>query len=312
MHASKTVLIAPLNWGLGHATRCVPIVRQQIKLGHKVILAADGDALLWLQKEFPDTMSIHLPGFKIKYAKGNSQIGAMLKQIGNILIGTYREHRLLQKIVAREGIDTVISDNRLGLWSKSVNSIYITHQLMIKSPIKIVEPILHKIHKYFIQQYDECWIPDIEGEGNLSGDLSHKYPLPSNARFIGWLSRFPVTISFIPEKHYTNFCLISGPEPHRTLLEQEMIERFKSTTAPTLIVCGKPGKEQSNKRLNNIDIYPSLPDNAIQYYLQNTQTVFCRSGYSTLMDLKILNCKATLIPTPGQTEQEYLAKLHAE
>lgn len=97
MHASKTVLIAPLNWGLGHATRCVPIVRQQIKLGHKVILAADGDALLWLQKEFPDTMSIHLPGFKIKYAKGNSQIGAMLKRIGNILIGTYREHRLLQK-----------------------------------------------------------------------------------------------------------------------------------------------------------------------------------------------------------------------
>lgn len=311
MPESLSVLIAPLNWGLGHATRCVPIIKKYINQGHRVIIAADGDALLWLQREFPKIQTIHLPDIQIRYSEKSSQVVAILKHLPHILTGIYREHQALKKIIANEHIDLVISDNRFGLWNKSVKSVYITHQLMIKSPIRTLEPILRLIHKQIILKYDECWIPDIEGEGNLSGDLSHRYPPPPNAHFIGWLSRFPVTLSVVPEKNYTNFCLLSGPEPHRTIFEQKMIEKFKDAVDSTLIVQGKPGFAPSTNTVKNIDIISYLSDEKIQYYLQNTPNIFCRSGYSTLMDLKILNCKANLTPTPGQTEQEYLAQLHA-
>lgn len=305
-----SVLVAPLNWGLGHATRCVPIIRKYLAEGHRVVIAADGEALLWLKKEFPETDTVRFPGFRIRYSGGNSQVLAMLLQLPEIIAGIFREHRQLKKIIRQENIRLVISDNRFGLWNRTVKSVYITHQLMIKSPVKWLEPLLWRLHGRIIARYDECWIPDIEGAGNLSGDLSHRYPLPRNARFIGWLSRFPTVSSNTIEKNYINLCLLSGPEPHRTLFERAMIERFKGCGKPTLIVRGKPGDANVYKQLKNIDLLPDLPDNELQWHLQNTPHIFCRSGYSTLMDLQALNRTATLIPTPGQTEQEYLAALH--
>ena len=307
-----SVLVAPLNWGLGHATRCVPIIRKYMDEGRRVVIAADGTALAWLKKEFPETETIRFPGFSIRYSRGNSQVFAMLAQLPKIIVGIVREHNRLKGIIDRENIDLVISDNRFGLWSRSVKCVYITHQLMIKSPVKWMEPLLWRLHREIIIRYDECWIPDIEGEGNLSGDLSHRFPLPGNARFIGWLSRFPVAPATLLQKNYTNLCLISGPEPHCTLLEQQMVEKFKGCGEPTLIIRGKPEKIEECKSLGNIDLISDLPDKELQWYLLNTPHIFCRSGYSTLMDLKALHRTATLVPTPGQTEQEYLATLHGE
>jgi hypothetical protein len=309
MHAS-TILIAPLNWGLGHATRCVPIIRDHLANGQRVVLAADGDALSWLKSEFPELKAIRLPGFSIQYSASDYQLFAMVRQLPKIIAGTIREHRQLKKLIREENIQTVISDNRFGLWNKSVKSIYITHQLLIRAPYQWMEPLLWLCHRWIINRYDECWIPDIEGEGNLSGELSHKYPLPPNARFIGWLSRFPSTNAIPVKKNYTTLCLISGPEPHRTLFEQSLIERFKDSAEPTLIVRGKPGNCISESAIGNIDLVPVLSSGELKTHLLQTPNIFCRSGYSTLMDLKLLEREANLFPTPGQPEQEYLAGLH--
>lgn len=309
MHA-PTILIAPLNWGLGHATRCVPIIRDAITDGQRVILAADGDALRWLQNEFPELKVIRFSGFNIQYSPTGSQLFAIIRQLPKIIAGTIREHWQLKELIQEENIQTVISDNRFGLWNKSVKSIYITHQLLIRAPHRWMEPLLRFCHRCIITRYDECWIPDIEGEGNLSGELSHTYPLPPNARFIGWLSRFPSTNAIPVKKNYTNLCLISGPEPHRTLFEQMCIERFKNSEEPTLIVRGKPGDCMSGSAIGTIDLVPGLSSGELKTHLLQTPNIFCRSGYSTLMDLKLLERSANLFPTPGQPEQEYLAELH--
>jgi hypothetical protein len=305
-----SVLIAPLNWGLGHATRCVPIIRENLAKGNRVVIAADGDALRWLQSEFPEVKTIEFPGFRIRYSPSGSQLLAMMRQMPNIIAGIVREHCQLKRIIRQENIQTIISDNRFGLWNKQVKSVYITHQLLIRAPYRWMEPILHGIHLWIIRHYDECWIPDTEGEDNLSGDLAHKYPLPHNARFIGWLSRFPIQEKVPVKKNYTNLCLISGPEPHRTLFEQSMIEKFKSDSAPTLIVTGRPGADRKCYSISNIDLVSDISSSELQTHLLETANIFCRSGYSTLMDLKTVGRSATLFPTPGQPEQEYLAELH--
>ena len=187
--------MAPLNWGLGHATRCVPIIRGLIEQEHEVVIAADGYPLRFLRREFPHLEWVEFEGLKVEYADGESQVGAMLRQLPGFLRGIWREHKELKRIVEAYNIDVVVSDNRFGLWCRDAYSVYMTHQLMVKMPrgLQWMERCVWRLHRWFIKHYDECWVPDVEGEDNLSGDLSHKYPLPNNTRFIGPLSRFSTT-----------------------------------------------------------------------------------------------------------------------
>jgi hypothetical protein len=190
-HSSK-ILVAPLNWGLGHATRCVPIVRALLAEDKEVVLAGEGFVLEFLKKEFPHLQTIEFKGISIKYSSANSQVWAILRQIPKIFFAIIKEHFELKKIIETHNIKCVISDNRFGLWNKKIYTIYITHQILIKLPEKFswLEKITYHIHNQYIKKYNECWIPDFADENNLSGDLSHKYPPPKNAKFIGILSRF--------------------------------------------------------------------------------------------------------------------------
>lgn len=304
------VLVCPLNWGLGHATRCVPIVRALMAAGKHVIVAADGEPLAFLQQEFPNIETIEFGGLTVKYAPGKSQIGAMLRQMPKFLLQIWREHLKIGEIIEKKQIDTIISDNRFGLWHKQICSIYITHQLMVKMPMKwrFLEPIVWRIHGWFIAQYDYCWIPD-KAENGLSGDLSHKYPLPENGRFIGILSRFDGDTNQTPPptSPYNTIALVSGPEPQRTLFEQQLVELLSATHRPNLIVCGRP-TTHNTRRTGQITLIDHLDSATLQTLLQTTPHIICRSGYTTLMDLVTLQRTATLVPTPGQTEQEYLAE----
>ena len=317
------ILVAPLNWGLGHATRCIPIIRQLMADGHTPIVASDGQALLLLQQEFPNLNFIELPSYKIRYNRGKSQITAILRSLPTIVIAAIREHRQLKKIIRQHHVRQVISDNRFGLWNKNIHSIYITHQLMVKMPpkLKFLEKTAWRVHRWVIHRYHECHIPDFEGKENLSGELPQPYPLPKNAQFIGPLSRFKlsdVDAAVKPVKKYHTVAIISGPEPQRSLFEQELIERFKDVQKPTLLIQGKPQQTntyQIQRSINGsgqIDQVPHLASQTFVYYLLHAEKIICRSGYSTIMDLYALNClhKAEFIPTPGQTEQEYLAEYH--
>ena len=324
-HSSR-VLVAPLDWGLGHATRCVPIIERLLAEGHEVVIAAEGYPLKFLRREFPHLDWVKFEGLKVRYADGQSQVGAMLRQLPRFLRDIWREHKRLKEIVKMYDVDMVVSDNRFGLWCKGVRSVYMTHQLMVKMPrgLEWMEWGVWRFHRWFIKHYDECWVPDIEGEGNLSGDLSHKYPLLKNTKFIGVLSRFSrekvewedvrVEAEALDlQQRYDVVAVLSGPEPHRTNLEREITDNGLQIIdgSSLLIVQGLPADDlRLAEHRDGVDYIPHLQTELLQWYMQEAKEIVCRSGYSSIMDLYTIGRKAHLIPTPGQTEQIYLAEIH--
>ena len=237
---------------------------------------------------------------------------AMVLQSPALLFGICKEHRRLKKIIREYQIDVVISDNRFGLWSHRAYSVYMTHQLMIKAPRRMewLEPLLHRFHGWFIKKYDECWVPDLPGESNLSGDLGHKYPLPRNGYFLGLLSRFSGDGADdkpdLPGPEV--LVLLSGPEPQRGILENIILEEIQRTKAKDVIILrGLPGEPVKNPAFQGVKMINHVVDGELRQMIKAAKVIICRPGYSTLMDLAALGRTAVLVPTPGQTEQEYLA-----
>lgn len=309
----KNILITPLNWGLGHATRCVPIIRNIMEQGHNVIVAADKAPLAFLQKEFPELEFIKLPGFEPTYSKGNSQVFKLLTSIPGALIDFRREHLEIEKIVKQYKIDIIISDNRFGCWSKDVFSIFITHQLHIQVPrlFKWTYPIVNMMSRFYIRHYDELWIPDVEKEPSLSGVLSHPADARIKTKYIGILSRFgnhDADNDIEADYTYDYLVILSGPEPQRTILENIIIKQAPDVEGKIVVLRAKPDQDELPSNIpDNVIIYNHVEDNLFVELVSKSKNIICRGGYSSLMDLVCLNRNAYLVPTPGQTEQEYLA-----
>lgn len=307
-----------MNWGLGHASRCVPVIRE-LQLGNaEVIIAADGRALQLLRKEFPELKWVRLPGYNIKYWWEGSATFQILLQLPKIIFSFYRERKWLKRFIEEEKIDTVFSDNRYGLYSEKIPCVFITHQICIQLPMgfKWMEKFFYRCNLKFIERFDECWIPDFEGEKNLSGNLSHKFPLPANARFIGPLSRFTSTCGkalTVPPLERDLLIVISGPENQRTKFEKRMTEQAKKFSGKILLVRGIPGavgegtNRAQSKVTENFSTIDFMNAEELNRAFLSSKIIVARSGYSTIMDLVATQSKALLIPTPGQTEQEYLA-----
>lgn len=308
MSTVNHTLVAPLNWGLGHAARVIPIIKRLVNEEAEVMIGGNGESLKFLRAEFPNLKYVELPGVDIKYSSGKSQVWAVLRQLPSIIHYSIKEHRAVKSIVLKYGINTVISDNRFGLYGSGVESIYITHQIMVKMPplLKWLEPIVYRIHRHVIECFNECWIPDYaDSESSLAGDLTHKYPLPRNASFIGPLSRF----TSLPQKCRPVQCdvliILSGVEPHRTMFEKVVVERFRNSEKKVVLVRGKAGF--SNVDYGNIEVHGVMTAAEILPYIVGAGKVISRCGYTTVMDMHLL--KKTNVEwsaTPGQTEQEYL------
>jgi hypothetical protein len=234
---------------------------------------------------------------------------AILFQIPSIISTIIKEHRWLKRKIREEQISSVISDNCYGLWNRKVHSIIITHQLRIKCPksLKFFEPLLHFLTRIIINKYDECHIPDLHGDYNYSGELSHFLNLPKNAKYIGLLSRFNAKNKLKKYTSYDVVVLISGPEPQRTLFENKCYSILKKMNLTSCIIRGLPQEKNLPEQTNNITWFNHVNDDEMACTLINAKRIVCRSGYSTIMDLEELKLNALLIPTPGQTEQEYLA-----
>jgi len=302
---SKRRLICALNCGVGHASRCIAIIRLLIEKNAEIIIASEGRPLQILKNEFPQLTFIEFKGYDIEYPKSGSMAWKMLLSLPNILKRIKEEHLELEKIVEQYKIDIVISDNRYGCYSNKVTSVFITHQLMVKAPIG--EKIVHNKICSYIKKYDECWIPDYKNENNLSADLSHYYPLPKNSFFIGPLSRFENTNSSNNNFTYDIMAIVSGPEPQRTIFENLLSKELYASKLHTIILCGTPDRQIEPTSDTFIKI-AHANSNQMQSYILQSKIIITRSGYSTIMDLAALSKKAIFIPTPGQTEQEYLAK----
>ena len=303
------VLICPLNWGLGHASRCIPIIHKLQLAGFEVLVAADGRAYTLLQTECADLLHVRLPGFSPRFSTGSKLIWKILSWIPSLAWHTIMEHRAISQLVKEHNISVVISDNRFGLFTSKATSIFITHQIMVKTPriLSFTEPLLYRINRFFVQKYDYCWIPDLPGANNLSGDLSHKYPLPRNANFIGLLSRFNQNNSTGSVMDGPLLAILSGPEPQRTILEGLIQKQLGALNQTATIVRGTLDNTMSVKSTNRITMMAHMKPDELSEVIARAEMVVCRSGYSSLMDMAILGKKEVLlVPTPGQTEQEYL------
>lgn len=304
----KNILVAPLNWGLGHATRCIPIIKELQNQGFTPILASDGVALSLLKKEFPELVALELPSYNIEYAKkGKNFKWKLLQNSPNTLNAILSEKKLVKKWVSEYNLHGIISDNRLGIHSKKVPSVFITHQIRVMSGKTTW--ISSKIHQKLIKKYTECWVPDVEGFPNLSGKLGHVKKFNANLKYIGVLSRLEKEA--LPEI-YDLMVIISGPEPQRTLLEEKLISELNGFSKPVLFVKGLIESEQKIEKIDNVVYYNFMTSEDLQKAFNSSNKILCRSGYTTVMDLTKLEKKAFFIPTPGQFEQEYLAKLYHE
>jgi UDP-N-acetylglucosamine transferase subunit ALG13 len=274
--------------------------------GHKVILASSGRSAQLLTKEFPELTIIEIPSYNIYYQKKGSFILKVLAQLGKVFRGIRTEHRHTQKIVEHYGVDLIIADNRYGVWHENIYSVIITHQMMIKIPgFRIIEPIVYAWLQWQHRKFDAVWIPDTKEKPNVSGDLSHKYRLPRNAFFIGILTRFRQPEAAVVTTNDV-LAIVSGPEPQRSIFESLIIEQAKKIPLQFIIVQGISETNNDQKIADNIRLISHLPGEALFQLTQSSSIIISRGGYSTLMDLALLNKQCIFVPTPGQTEQEYL------
>jgi hypothetical protein len=305
----KKVIFGVLNWGLGHATRSIPLINALRAAGFEPVLASDGPALDLLRSEFPTLESEELPTYGVKYGKNSATLWTIGAQLPRIWQVSRAEHRQLKKLVEEHQPVGVISDNRLGFYHEHVPSVYITHQLKLMLPF--ARRLISGLHHRYIRKFEQCWVPDFGGLNKLSGEMTDRMDPGVPVHFIGPQSRF----QRLPEeqKLYDTCTILSGPEPQRTILEQKLLRQLSGLKGTHLMVRGT--KEQSAQNLTNnqvskgsIEVLDFLSGAELAQKINQSKIVISRSGYSSIMDYCALGNKALLIPTPGQPEQEYLAR----
>jgi len=296
--------VAPLNWGLGHATRCIPIIRALEINGFTPIIASDGIALQLLEKEFPHLQTLKLPSYEIEYAKNGADFKwKLIKNSPKMIDAIFTEKKVVKKWIKEYNLHGIISDNRLGVYSKKIPSVFITHQLNVLSGKTTW--ISSKLHQHFIKKFAECWVPDIERLPNLTGKLGHLKKNKLNLQYIGPLSRLEK--KDVPIQ-YDLMVILSGPEPQRTYLEQNLKKEVQRFEGKVIFIKGVVESEQKMETDEHVTYYNFMTSEQIETAFNESAMVLCRSGYTTVMDLAKLGKKAFFIPTPGQFEQEYLAK----
>ena len=299
MNKKKRILLAPLDWGLGHATRCIPIANALEANDYEVVFAADGRPLNLLMQEFPKHHFIKLPGYEIRYPKNGNMAASMLWQLPKIMRGIKVERNALKGIIQDFEIDGVISDNRFGLYSEEIPCVFMSHQLRIQAPY--FQDFIQQMNFKHIKKFNACWVPDDERH-TLSGKLTSGITTPFPTKFIGPLSRFTKRQK---KDNVEMLAIVSGPEPQRSIFEQKLRNQLKGKKA--LLVLGKPEKKIT-KTYGDLRIVSHLNGEELNQAMVDADIVISRSGYSTIMDLARLGKKAIFIPTPGQTEQTYLAE----
>jgi len=300
----KTILIAPLCWGLGHATRCIPIINALLARDFEVIVASDGEALALLKKEFTQLTFEILPSYGISYSEDRKKFKShLVKQGPQIMRAIKEEQKITAQLVTKYMLNGIISDNRYGVRHPDVPSVVITHQLRVLSGSTTWLSAI--MQKKMLQKFNAIWVPDFKDKPNLSGALGHVNSTSKNVNYLGPISRFK---NIEAESKYDLLVLLSGPEPQREILEQKLFKLLENSTKRILFVRGVVGQINNENQIGAITLIDFMTSAQLELAINQSKIIICRSGYTSLMDLAALQKKAFLIPTPGQYEQEYLAE----
>ena len=308
------VLLSPLDWGLGHTTRCIPIIHELLQQGCSVIIACNSTQKSLLSREFPELTYVHLAGYNLKYGKKRwGTLVRIILQTPKILIRINNEKNWLNIFLKSQPVDCIISDNRFGLYAPNVPSVFITHQLYIKTGLgTLANRLVQWLNYRRINRFSTCWVPDSKGTKTLAGKLSNPSTLPAiPVQYLGGLSRLKACSA--TTNTIQLLVILSGPEPQRSIFENLLLKQLEQQQGKTVLVRGLPGEGESVQVKNNVTIYNHAPAGLLNELMCNAALVISRSGYTTVMDLLKLGKKSILVPTPGQGEQEYVAThLHKE
>ncbi|HYG51200.1 MAG TPA: glycosyltransferase family protein [Flavobacteriales bacterium] len=305
--SGKRILFGVLNWGMGHASRSSVLIEMLTRNRNTVEIVSSGMAFAYLKKRFPELKIYDLEHAELVYPKHSQLWFALLMQRKKIFGSIQHENNWLKKHLTTNHADLVISDNCYGFYHKNVHSIFMTHQLHLKAPF--FEGRLNTKIRSLIDPFNEIWIPDTAGDLNLAGELSHPPLADKNCTYIGTLS--VLEKNNLPQR-YAYCAVISGPEKQRSLFESSVIEFLKNKKKPAVVIRGVFSPDVSASTLNNIQIHDFLHGKELAHVINQSEVVICRSGYSSIMDLYTLEKPCLLLPTPGQTEQEYLCKKHMQ
>jgi len=306
---SKKILYGVLNWGLGHASRSIPIIQFLVSKGFELIIASDGEALELLKKEFPNLYFEKIEPYNAFYSKTKKYFDlTIFKQLNKFSKTIKKEHSQTQKLIEKHNISYIISDNRYGVYSKKIPSTIICHQINLQHKNSFIQKQMNIIHSKMLDKFNEIWVLDFKENpicGNISNKIFLEKRIQNKIKYLGLISRMKKQNLAIEYK----FCIVlSGPEPQRTLFENILINQTKTINDKIAFVRGTNVYKQKIKSSENIEVFDLLESKRLNEIINKSEIVVCRAGYSSIMDILKLKKQAILVPTPGQTEQEYLAK----
>lgn len=306
------VLVAPLDWGLGHATRTIPIIEEFLSRSCEVDLAVSGRVAALYKGQFPDLKQIEIPGYHIRYPSCGLAMPLWLLQNGRRLMRVMaEEEKVAESLVEKNGYDVIFSDNRFGFRSKNAFSIYMTHQLDIAfpGPFSVFEKLGVVWHARKMSRFDAVWVPDFAEYPGMAGKLSHVRS--AKAEFVGPLSRF-AALHFLNQDWNRKFrfvAILSGPEPLRSTFEKSLLQAFAKIPGNHAVVRGLPGDSEMPSVPSNVTFFNHLETPDFARLVLSAEHCISRPGYSTVMDMVYLGADCVFVPTPGQTEQVYLGKM---
>lgn len=305
------VLVSPFDWGLGHATRDIPVIKELLRRGCDVEIANCGRPKIFLEKEFPELKHITLPPYPIPYTSNKSFSGTILLRLPFLLHHIYKERKNAEKLIEKRKYDLIISDNRFEICHPKVPSFLITHQIKFKFPnqFRSFEILGELFNAYYQKRFSKILVPDFEHDtNNLTADLSRKNFMVDKEK-VHYCSPFCNIEKKGVREDIDYFISISGPEPQRTNFEKIILSQVDSLQGNIVINLGKPEQKKIMEK-DNVKVY-SIMDRETQIdHLNRAKMVISRSGYTTVMEILELGKKALFIPTPGQTEQEYLSEVY--
>lgn len=310
------VLVAPLDWGLGHATRCAPVVREFLEKGCDVEIAVTKGNAAILREMFPDVRQRLAPSYNIVYPKhGYNMAFWLLKNSAHLNAVMRAEHHYAEEMVERHGYDILVSDNRFAFRSRKAKSVYMTHQCRIAFPkmLRMFEAFGAAWHASVMSRFDEVWVPDVPEFPGYAGKLSHVDSCPRPLKFVGPLSRFSMLSDLVPAspqsaaKDLDVVAVVSGVEPARSRFESRLRSVLSQIPGKHVVILGKPASSQKTWTEGNVTFYNHLPTREFAEVISRAGWVISRGGYSTVMDMALLGARCIFVPTPGQYEQVVLA-----
>jgi len=305
------IIYGVCSWGLGHATRSLPVIRKLISEDYHVTVISNGRSLEVLKKELgPDLQYVDIPDYPMLLSENTRQFLAKSMVYWPVFIKRIEDGLAqLQKILQKKHYDCIISDARYDMYSKKIPSFFISHQMRIMNPLQIqmFERAMERFNQFFFKRFIDVIVPDYK-EDNLSGDLSHHLRRidEDSIHYVGVLSDF----SKRPLKKDIDYLIsISGPEPQRSMLEEKLASQAHELEGNVVMTLGK-AENYSIVKKKHLTTYSFVTKELREELLNRAKLVVSRSGYSTIMDVAVVGTKALFIPTPGQIEQEYLSQYH--